>query len=235
MTDTLQDVDPTTPRASEASRSVGRALALLKVVCDSGSVTMADAARATSLAPSTALRLLRKLEDVGFVLRDEQGEFSPGPTIIGLGAQALSRNRIVRSFRPIMRDLAVSTGESIYLSVRRSDDLCLYVAAAQGTHPIRYENWVGRTFSPENSAAGSLLMGAKPENGYVIVGAGVDPDVTAIAAPVLIDGQPVAALSALVPSYRTNAERSATIGVALIAAVEEFGRASLRSDDLPES
>jgi DNA-binding IclR family transcriptional regulator len=134
-----------------------------------------------------------------------------------------------------MRDLAVSTGESIYLSVRRSDDLCLYVAAAQGTHPIRYENWVGRTFSPENSAAGSLLMGTVPENGYVIFEAGVDPDVTAIAAPVLIDGQPVAALSALVPSYRTDASRSATIGVALIAAVEEFGRASLSSDDLPES
>ncbi|MFD5750708.1 helix-turn-helix domain-containing protein [Streptomyces sp. NPDC127033] len=119
------------------SRSVGRALALLKVVCDEGSVSMASAARITCLAASTALRLLPKLEESGFVRRDEHGEFFPGPTPIGLGAQALSRNRIVRSARRIMRELAVRLGESIFLSVRRSDDSGVYIASAQGTHPIR--------------------------------------------------------------------------------------------------
>jgi IclR family acetate operon transcriptional repressor len=223
------DLDQPTypPPASEGSRSVGRALALLRVVCDGGSVSMAHAARETNLPASTALRLLRKLEDAGFVRRDLQGEFSPGLTMIGLGAQALSRSRMVNTARPIMRELAVRTGESIYLSVRRSDDSCEYIAAAQGTHPIRYENWVGRTFSPENSAAGGILLGNIPESGFAVVVGGVDRDVTAIAAPIIIGDQPLAALSVLVPNYRTNPEQSKALGVALIAAVDELSRTSL--------
>lgn len=228
------EADPATDSdglASSGSRSVGRALTLLKVVCDEGSVSMASAARITDLPASTALRLLRKLEESGFVRRDEHGEFSPGPTLIGLGAQALSRNRIVRSARPIMRAFAVRLGESLYLSVRRSDDSCVYIASAQGTHPIRYENWVGRTFTVSGTAAGNLLVGNIPPRGFEIVEGGVDPDVTDIAAPVIVDDQTVAVLSALVPSYRLQPERTSEIGRALVAATEEFGQTGLASSD----
>jgi IclR family acetate operon transcriptional repressor len=214
------------------SRSVGRALDLLKVVCDEGSISMASAARVASLPASTALRLLRKLEDSGFVRRDERGEFSPGPTLIGLGAQALSRNRLIRSSRPLMRALAVELGESIFLSVRRSDDSCVYIAAAQGTHPIRYENWVGRTFSIEGSADGLLLTGPVPPLGFEVVVGSVDPEVTAIAAPVTIANETFAVMSSLVPSYRLDPKRTTHIAHALVEAAEEFGRTGYATSDV---
>jgi len=209
------------------SRAVGRSLLLLKVVCELGTVTMAAAAREADLPPSTTLRLLRKLESSGFVQRDDQSKFSPGPTLLGLGAQALNRNEIVRNARPIMREIAVETGESVYLSVKRPDDYCIYIASAQGTQPVRYENWVGRTFKVENSAAGAVLSGDCEPMGFVVKHETVAPDVTAIAAPVVVDGQTVAALSALVPSYRLDAAKTFNLGRSLVEATLRIGHARL--------
>jgi DNA-binding IclR family transcriptional regulator len=130
-----------------------------------------------------------------------------------------------------MRTLAVELGESIFLSVRRSDDSCVYIASAQGTHPIRYENWVGRTFGIEGSAAGRLLAGNVPTLGFEVVEGSVDADVTEIAAPVIIADETVAVMSSLIPSYRLNPERTFQVGRALVEATEEFGRSVLASSD----
>ena len=209
------------------SWAVGRALLLLRVVCEQGTITMAAAAREADLPPSTALRLLRKLESSGFVQRDDQNKYSPGPTLIGLGAQALNRSEIVRNARPIMGAFAVETGESVYLSVKRPDDYCIYIASAQGTQPVRYENWVGRTFHVDNSAAGAVLVGESDPMGFVVKTETVAPDVTAIAAPLIVDGQTVAALSALIPSYRLNAETTFNLGRSLVDATERIGRTGI--------
>ena len=53
-----------------ATRTVERALALLSEVCAGEAVTLTECARHTGLPASTALRLLRTLESVGFVSRD---------------------------------------------------------------------------------------------------------------------------------------------------------------------
>ena len=49
--------------AEPSTRTVERALALLATICDRGGANLADSARECDLAPSTALRLLRTLEN----------------------------------------------------------------------------------------------------------------------------------------------------------------------------
>ena len=104
--------------AEPSTRTVERALALLATICDRGGANLADSARECDLAPSTALRLLRTLENTGFVTKEEVGgTYRPGSRLIQLGAQALSNESLVDFAKPVMEKLVAEAGESAYLSV----------------------------------------------------------------------------------------------------------------------
>ncbi|NQX13051.1 helix-turn-helix domain-containing protein [Microbacteriaceae bacterium VKM Ac-2855] len=205
-----------------ATRAVDRALALLAVICDRGSATLAESARATDLAASTALRLLRTLEGSGFVRRDDAGVFRPGSRLVQLGAQALTSEALIEKAHPIMQDLVEETGESVYLSIEGHKSTAVYISIVEGTHSVRHASWVGRTISLEDSAAGAVLCGKTPDEGFVVVASGIEPDITAIAAPVRAGNRIVAAMSLVVPSYREHAVDEMRHGMALVRATRQL-------------
>ncbi|MGC5049441.1 IclR family transcriptional regulator [Micrococcus porci] len=214
---------PTTPPAS--TRTVDRALALLAAVVAQPRLSLAEAARATDLPASTALRLLRSLEAAGFVDRQEEGEYRPGARLIQLGAQAFSREPLVRLARAPMDSVAESTGESVYLSLRNGAQEAVYIAIVEGTHSVRHASWVGRTVPLEGTAVGEVYRGEVPPGGYTHGGHSVEQDVTALSSPVIVGGRVVAALSALVPDYRCTAEHAERCGRALADATTRLARA----------
>lgn len=184
------------------TRAVERAFDLLAAVCDQGSLSMVEAARAAELSPSTATRLLRTMTRLGFLRRGDDNLYVPGVRLIQLGAHVLSSDALIRLCQPLMNDLARATGESVYLSIRGVDDTAVYVAMAEGTSSVRHVSWIGRAFPLEDSAAGQVLLGNCGIDGYRAALNAVEPDVTAIAAPVRSDDRVLAALSLLAPSYR---------------------------------
>lgn len=199
--------------AESSTRTVERALALLATICERGGANLADTARECDLPPSTALRLLRTLEATGFVSREEPGgTYRPGARLIQLGAQALSSASLIDLARPAMEQLVADSGESVYLSVEGHADTALYIAIMEGTHSVRHTSWVGRTVPLARSAAGRALRGDVPESGFVVVERGVEPDVTAIAAPVRSEARIVAAMSVVVPSYRLTKKQTVAYG-----------------------
>ncbi|MDR2379506.1 MAG: helix-turn-helix domain-containing protein, partial [Bifidobacteriaceae bacterium] len=119
--------------AESSTRTVDRALSLLGCVCDAGAATLAEAARAADLSPSTALRLLRTLEAHEFVLKTADGRYAPGPRVIQLGALALSKESLVSLAETPMADIVAETGESCYLAVRGAGASALYIAIVEGT------------------------------------------------------------------------------------------------------
>lgn len=201
-----------------STRTVERALALLAVICDRGSASLSESSRAAELAPSTALRLLRTLETSGFVRRDDDGTYHPGSRTIQLGAQALSNESLVGMCRPVMEELVEETGESVYLSIEGHQGTALYISIVEGTHSVRHASWVGRTIPLERSAVGQVFLGRTPAIGYVVVERGIEPDVTAIAAPIHSATRVVAAMSLVIPSYRLDEAGAARHGRALAAA-----------------
>lgn len=204
--------------SEQSTRTVERALSLLADVCEKGSTTLADASRAVDLPPSTALRLLRTLESSGFVRRDDEGSYRAGSRLMQLGAQALGHESLIDVCHDEMVALEEATGESVYLSVAGHAASALYISIVEGSHSVRHANWVGRTIPLEGSAAGLVLQGETPAEGYVIVERGIERDVTAIAAPVTAAGRIVAALSILVPTYRMTEESARQCGALLAAA-----------------
>ncbi len=205
------------------TRTVERALALLASVCDGASPSLTECARTTDLPASTALRLLRTLESAGFVARDDEGIYRAGSRLVQLGARALAQQPVVEACRPAMARLVEATGESTYLCLPGPGSSALYVAGLEGTHSIRHTNWVGRTGPLEGSAAGAALTGQVPSHGFVTKRSAIEPDVTAIAAPVRHPGGVIAALSVVGPAYRIDDHTAAAYGRLL---VDEASRVS---------
>ena len=189
---------------SPSTRTVDRALALLAAVCHSEAPSLTECARQTGLPASTALRLLRTLENADFVSRDADGSYRAGTNLVQLGARALSRQRVVETCRPAMDRIVAATGESTYLCIHGPGGTALYVAMIEGTFSIRHTSWAGRTGPLADSAVGTVLTGRTPAAGYVAMRSVIEPDVTAIAAPVLHPGGVVAAISLVGPAYRLD-------------------------------
>ena len=187
-----------------STRAVERALALLSEVCTREDVTLTEAARNTALPASTALRLLRTLEKAGFVSREDGGSFRAGPRMIQLGATAIGRNELARLAQPALDRIGTATRESAYLSIRGVDDTAVYIAQVEGTHAVRHRSWIGRAVPIEGLAVGRVLQGEIPEEGYVAGRDRIEPDVTAIVAPVRYAGGIAGALSVLGPTYRID-------------------------------
>jgi IclR family transcriptional regulator, acetate operon repressor len=186
------------------TRAVERALALLAAVSAAEPLSLAECARRTRLAPSTALRLLRTLERAAFVRRDDGGHFHSGARLIQLGAAALGRQAIVARGEPALRRIVAATGESAYLSIAGPEDTAIYVAMVEGTHAVRHTSWVGRAFPMDGLAVGDALRGDVPDAGYVAQRDRQEPDVTAIAAPIRRPGGVAGALSLIGPTYRID-------------------------------
>ncbi|MEN3301707.1 IclR family transcriptional regulator C-terminal domain-containing protein, partial [Pseudonocardia sp.] len=128
------------------------------------------------------------------------------------GAQALGRQSLVTLAQPSLARIVEQTGESTYLVARGAGDTALYLAMAEGTHAIRHTSWVGRAIELADLAVGAALSGNVPPEGYIAQRDRLEPDVTAIAAPVRRPGGIAAALNLLGPSYRINDETTPTYG-----------------------
>ena len=197
-----------------STRAVERALALLAEVCEHGVTTLAEAARRTQLAPSTALRLLRTLEHAGFVVRDaDDASWLPGPQAIALGATVLGRSSLVRLTEPALQRIVAATGETAYLIVRGPAGTAVYVAMVEASRSIRHTSWVGRTIEADGLAVGRVLAGDVPAGEYLAERDLIEPDVTAVAAPIPRPGGVAGALNLLGPTYRIDEP-----------AMHEFGR-----------
>ena len=202
-----------------STRAVERAMDLLAQVCDQGEIGLAECARRAGLAPSTALRLLRTLETSSLVSRDERGLFRAGPRLIQLGAAALSRQALVGASEPGLHRIVQGCGESTYLCLPGPADTAVYAGMVEGLHSVRHTSWIGRSIPLRGTAAGAAFRGEVPAVGYVVMRSAVEPDVTAIAAPVRRPAphggtrtDAIAAISVVGPTYRIDDEQAARIG-----------------------
>jgi urocanate hydratase len=209
--------------ASSSTRTVERALDLLAEVCAQPPISLSECARRADLPASTALRLLRTLEASGFVSRDRRGAYRPGARVLQLGAQALGRQSLVELAQPSLARIVEQTGESTYLVVRGTGNTALYLAMAEGTHPVRHTSWVGRAIELADLAVGAALNGEVPAEGYLARRDTLEPDITAIAAPIRRPGGVVAALNLLGPTYRIDEATSHAYGRIVAAEAAAIG------------
>ena len=189
--------------------TLDRALGLLEATV-AGPRTLTELARGAQLAPSTTSRLLAALGEHGLVARGEDGRFGAGPGLVRLAAATLRGEPLYELAGPHLAALSAATGETANLGVRAEGEAALYLRQSLSPRTIRAESWVGRTVPLAGTAIGAALLGAE---GFSVEQGAVEPDVTAIAAPVRDHhGVITGALSITAPTYRTSREEAAAHG-----------------------
>jgi DNA-binding IclR family transcriptional regulator len=117
---------------------IGRAGAVLRTVAvhEPGGTSTSAIGREAGLARPTTHRLLTSLLAEGLVDRDAAGRWVLGPELYFLGAAAAARYDVTALAQPVVRRLAVATGESAFFSARLGDEtICL--VREDGSFPIR--------------------------------------------------------------------------------------------------
>lgn len=227
MTDAL----PRTTETLHKSRSAARALQLLDTVITRGPMGLGEAAAAAEIPVSTALRHLRALMDSGYLVRDDLGQYSVGPTFLRIALAAFRSGpyaRLVAAAQPHLEALTAMTEESAYVAVRDGTD-AVYIATVESPRAIRHVGWVGRSVPLAGTAVGAALLAPATAPGHrpaleVNTGA-IEPDVTALCAPIRGGGGVVGAVSVLGPAERLAGDRLDGAGAAVVEAAATIAAA----------
>jgi DNA-binding IclR family transcriptional regulator len=194
-----------------------KAVAVLDAL-EAGPMTLTELVDATGLPRATAHRLAAALEVHGFVGRDGDGRFQPGPR--------LSQPRLAAVARPALEALRDATGESVQLYVRRGEQrLC--VEALESPHGLRTIVPVGAVLPLDVGSAGKVLREdpAALERGWAESVEERQKGVASVSAPVYEDGRVVAAVSVSGPLERTTRAPGRRYAKAVVDAARAVERA----------
>lgn len=187
-------------------RAVDRAFELLGCFdAEHKTLTLSEAARAVDLPVSTVSRLLGTLETNEFVRRLPDGRYMPGGRLLRIGVIALHSFDLYDPSAVHLERIAKATGETANLGIPVPGNQVLYLRQVLSQHPVHHGSWIGRAVPMADTAIGAAINGLVDQAGYATTRATLEPDVTALAAPVHgADGQIVAALSVTGPTYRMD-------------------------------
>lgn len=186
------------PVRREGVDAVDRALAILSAFGeDSRTLTLAQLARRTGLYKSMILRMAASLGTKGFLVRERDGSFRPGPELGRLGALYGSSYDLGEYVRPVLRRLVEDTRETASFYVRDGEErICLY--RLNSPRPVRHHLEEGVRFPVDQGAAGRVLVAFSDPTAtthpqvraaaMAISRGERDPEVAAAAAPVFDGG-----------------------------------------------
>lgn len=143
----------------DRNSTADRALDILSLFEDDRlTVTGADVASALAVAKSTAYRYLQSLTRSGFLEEFEpRGGFRLGPRVYELARLARKGVGLSDLARPVMRDLAEATGETVLLT-RRSGYWVVCLELEESVKPVRLSYERGHVLPPNAGAAAQVLL-----------------------------------------------------------------------------
>ncbi len=143
---------------SSLVQSVDRALNVLTVLARSGETGVSEIARELGVHKSTVFRLVATLEAHDLVEQhSERGKYRLGVGILRLAGATSARLDVVQEARPIERQLAATTGETVNLAII-SETSALYIDQIAGPSALQSHNWVGQHVPLHATSNGKVLL-----------------------------------------------------------------------------
>jgi DNA-binding IclR family transcriptional regulator len=145
--------------ASGASvQSVDRALTILEMLAREGEAGVTEIAHDLGVHKSTAFRLLATLEAHRLVEQvGDRGRYRLGVGNLRLAGATTARLDLVTEARPVCRQLAADTGETVNITVR-SETSALYLDQVAGNSALQSHNWVGQHIPLHATSNGKVLL-----------------------------------------------------------------------------
>jgi DNA-binding IclR family transcriptional regulator len=150
--------DGTAAGAAAGVQSVDRALTILEVLARNGEAGVTEVAAELGVHKSTAFRLVATLEAHRLVEQTEdRGKYRLGVGVLRLAGATAARLDVVQEARPICRQLAAATGETVNITVL-SESSALYLDQVAGSSALQPHNWVGQHIPLHATSNGKVLL-----------------------------------------------------------------------------
>jgi DNA-binding IclR family transcriptional regulator len=183
---------------------------------------LAELQQATGLPRATTHRLASALEAHAVLRRDPEGRYDLGDGLVALGREAARRFPLADLARPILEDLAATTGESVQLFVREGDRRRC-VVSIESPHGLRWIVPEGALLPLGVGSAGRLLDGETGAGGWIESVGEREAGVASVSAPIRSrDGGLLAAISVSGPIERLSRRPGERFGPAVVAAAERL-------------
>ena len=139
-------------------QSVDRALTILEVLARVGTAGVTEIAAELGVHKSTAFRLVSTLESHRLVEQaGDRGRYSLGVGLLRLAGATTARLDLVQESRPVCRQLAADTGETVNLTVI-AEHSALYLDQVAGSSALQSHNWVGQHIPLHATSNGKVLL-----------------------------------------------------------------------------
>ena len=153
-----------------------------------------DLAQLTGLDKATLLRMLNTFIEFGYVQRGPDGRYSPGHSLLRLGALYRATFDLGARIQPVLRKIMEQTRESVAFYIREGEQrVCLY--RENVPRDVRYVFEIGTRVALIDGGSASHVLRAYTdrstsrtrevrENGYAITRAERSPELTSVSVPV---------------------------------------------------
>ncbi len=139
-------------------QSVDRALTILELLARGGEAGVTEIAAELGVHKSTAFRLIATLEAHRLVEQTEdRGKYRLGVGVLRLAGATTARLDLVQEARPLCRQLAADTGETVNIAVL-SENSALYLDQVAGSSALQSHNWVGQHIPLHATSNGKVLL-----------------------------------------------------------------------------
>lgn len=110
------------PRKTEGARTVGRVLRALELLASQNEPSrLMEMARGLDIPTSSAHALLQQLIRYDYARPvGQERRYVAGPGLVLLGSRVRAGLKIVNVARPVLEELAATTGENVYLGIRQA-------------------------------------------------------------------------------------------------------------------
>ena len=125
-------------------RTLVKAIKIIEAIASNQPLEVKRLSSLVKVPLPTVYRFISMLEENGYVIRAaENGKYRLGLAFVRLGAMALRPFHLSEFARPVLRDIATSTSESVSLQIRRgAEAICIdYV---ESEHSIRLSQRIGQ-------------------------------------------------------------------------------------------
>ncbi len=149
----------TPDRSTTLTQSVSRALAVLSCFTDSSpQLRVGDIAAQIDLPQSTVSRLLKTMEQIGFVERDDvTGLYRPGLELVTLAGIVLNQIPLRAEAMLELSTVATDTGLATNLAILRNDRL-FYLATVEGPKAPKQFTMIGKSGPLHCTGMGKVLL-----------------------------------------------------------------------------
>jgi DNA-binding IclR family transcriptional regulator len=143
------------------NQTVDRALTILPLLAERPA-TLTDVAADLGVHKSTALRLLRTLQDHGLVYRQPDQRYRLGARLLGLAQQAIENLDIRAIAHPHLVRLNEQCGHTVHLAVHEDDEVT-YIDKVESRYPLRLYSRIGKPVPMTVAAVAKVLLADLPE------------------------------------------------------------------------